>query len=97
MIEILVLIFLTRDIGRLAVQKGLNKNRWKLYTVMGWVGLELLGILIGLLIFGPDNLFSVGLVALGFAFTSYVIVKASLTKRPDSSFDDEIDHFGENV
>lgn len=95
MIEIIVLIFLTRDIGRLAEQKGLNKGRWKLYTVLGWFILEIIGVLAGLMIFGQDNLVSIGLLALAFAVTSYFMIKANLNKKPDADLDDEINRLGE--
>lgn len=95
MIEIIVLIFLTKEIGRLAIQKGLNKNMWKLYTVLGWIGMEIIGAIIGVIIFGPDNLFSIVMVGLAFAFTSYFILKASLNKKPDANFDDDINRLGQ--
>jgi len=96
MIEIIVLIFLTREIGHLALQKGLHKNRWKLYTVLGWIGMEILGVIIGVFIFGQDNLFSVMMVGIAFALASYYILKANLNKRPDTNLDEDINRLGQN-
>jgi len=95
MIEILVLIFLTRDIGRLAQRKGLNKNKWKLYSVLTWLGLEILGIITGIALFGSGNLVSIVLMGLTFASASYFILKAQINKRPDSDLEDEISRLGQ--
>jgi hypothetical protein len=95
MLEIIVLIFLTREIGRLALQKGLHKTRWKLYTVLGWIIAEVLGVIIGIMIFGKENIFSVVLVGLALAVTSYFMIKANLNKRPDADLDDDINKLGE--
>ncbi|HEY8658897.1 MAG TPA: hypothetical protein VIL78_07655 [Hanamia sp.] len=94
MIEIIVLIFLTREIGKLAHDKGLKPRIWKIYTVLGWFITEVIGIVVGVMIFGKDNLFSVILVGLTFAITSYFIIKAQLNKLPDQSFDDDINNLG---
>ena len=90
MLDLSVLFFLTREIGRLAYKKGLKPVTWKIYNVLGWLGAELIGIIIGVLIFGMDNLVSVQLVAFAFAITSYFIIKAQLNKREDNNFDDDI-------
>lgn len=94
MLEIIALIFLTREIGKLADRKGLRSGRWKVYTVLAWIAGEFVGAVIGVLIFGPENLFSVILVAIAGAITGYFIIKANLSKRPDV-FDD-IDQIGNN-
>ena len=94
MIEIIVLIFLTREIGKLAHEKGLKPSTWKIYTVLGWFITEVIGLVVGVMIFGKDNLFSVILVGLTFAITSYFIIKAQLNKLPDQSFDDDINNLG---
>ncbi len=95
MLEIIALIFLTKEIGRLAHDKGLKPGTWKIYTVVGWFILEIIGIIVGILIFGKDNLFSIVMVGLAFAITSYFIIKAYLNKLPDY-FDDDINNIGNN-
>ncbi len=47
MIEIIVLIFLAKEIGRLALTKGLKPGWWKFYLVIGWILGEFLGLIIG--------------------------------------------------
>ena len=96
MLDLIVLFFLTREIGRLAFRKGLKPLTWKIYNVLAWLGAELIGILIGAVIFGLDNLISVQLVAFAFAITSYFIIKAQLNKLEDHSFDDDINRIGDN-
>ena len=92
MIEIIALILLTGQMGRLASQKGLRPGRWQLYTVLAWSGGEITGGIIGGLIFGPDNIISILLVALAGAITGFLVLKRSLTKRPDA--DDDISRIG---
>ncbi len=94
MIEIIVLIFLTREIGNLALRKGLKPGLWKFYLVAGWIVMELLGAVVGVVIFGPGNFISIMLVAIAFAITSYFYLKANLNKRPDTDLDDDISNLG---
>lgn len=96
MLDLIVLFFLTREVGRLAYRKGLKPLSWKIYNVLGWLGAELIGIIIGALIFGLNNLISVQLVAFAFAITSYFIIKAQLNKLPDHDIDDDINRIGDN-
>lgn len=95
MLEIIILIFLTKEIGKLANSKGLKPGTWKIYTIAGWVISEIIGVIVGVMIFGVDNIFSVILVGLTFAITSYFIIKAQLNKLPDY-FDDDINRIGDN-
>ena len=95
MLEIIALVFLTRQIGRIAQLKGLKPITWKIYTVVGWIVSEIMGVIVGFMIFGKDNLFSVVLVGLTFAITSYFIIKAQLDKLPDH-FEDDINRIGDN-
>ncbi|MEO8764732.1 MAG: hypothetical protein ABI416_10615 [Ginsengibacter sp.] len=95
MIEIIVLIFLTKEVGKIAHEKGLKPVTWKIYTILGWILSEIIGVFIGIMIFGQDNLVSIILVGLLFAVTSYFIIKAQLRKFPDL-LDDDIDNIGNN-
>lgn len=93
MLEIIALVFLTKEIGKIANAKGLRPGLWKLYTVLAWVAGEFIGAVIGVMIFGTNNIFSVILVALAGAITGYVALKRTLSKRPDI-LDDDIDQIG---
>ncbi len=94
MLDLILLFFLTREIGRIAFKKGLKPLTWKIYNIVGWLGAELIGVIIGVLIFGLNNLISVQLVAFAFAITSYFIIKAQLNKLPDNDIDDDINRIG---
>lgn len=94
LIDLILLFFLTREIGRIAYRKGLKPVTWKIYNVLGWLGAELIGIVIGVLMFGLNNLVSVQLIAFAFAITSYFVIKAQLNKLPN--IDDDIDRIGNN-
>ncbi len=95
MIEILALVFLCRKNGNLAAQKGLPPGKWKWYTVLGWITAEIAGFIIGVLLFGNENIY--GLMAIGLisAFGGYLIVKSILEKKPDT-FDEDINKIGIN-
>ena len=95
MLEIVALIFLTKEIGKLAHNKGLKALTWKIYTIVAWIVSEIIGVFVGVMIFGVNNIFSVVMVGLTFAITSYFIIKAQLNKLPDY-FDDDINRIGEN-
>lgn len=94
MLEIIALIFLTKEIGKLADQKGLKPITWKIYTIIAWLVSEIIGVVVGVMIFGVNNIVSVILVGIAFAITSFFIIKAQLNKLPDQTFDDDINNVG---
>lgn len=94
MLEIIALIFLTKEIGKIATKKGLKPITWKIYTIIAWLVSEILGIVVGVMIFGVDNVVSIILVGITFAITSFFIIKAQLSKLPDQTFDDDINNVG---
>lgn len=83
MIEIIVLIFLGRQISRLAAQKGLPPNKWILYLVLAWVAAEFAGIILGGILFGTGNLVGLLLFAIACAFGGYLLVRKRLEDMPD--------------
>ncbi len=95
MLEIIALIFLTKNMGTLAIQKGLKPGPWKLYTVLAWFGAEIVGAIIGVALFGQDALLPAIGLGLCCAVASYFILRSSLAKRPDA--DDDINYIGQDV
>ncbi len=93
MLEIVLLYFLTKSIGKLAVKKGLPSLRWKLTLIGAWIVFEMIGLMIGVAMFGTGNL--VGLIAIGLAsaFGGYLVVRYVLENKPD---DNSLDDFGKN-
>ena len=94
MLEIIILFFLTKKIGILAHSKGLRAGRWKLNLVLAWLLAELLGAVVGVIVFGADNLVSCLLLAIGLAATSYILLKNYLTKLPNVFDEDDINNIG---
>jgi hypothetical protein len=94
MLEIIALVFLTRNIGELATQKGVNAFPWKLKTVLAWFGMEILGAVIGMLLF--DNLLMAVCVALPCAFGGYHIVRTLIQRLPDAN-DQTLEQIGNNL
>lgn len=82
MLDIIVLYFLTIKIGKLAHLKGLKPLKWKLITIGAWVIAEIIGMIVGLMFFTLDNLFSLMLIAFGFAITSYYVIYNHLNNLP---------------
>ncbi|MEO6232866.1 MAG: hypothetical protein ABJB11_06580 [Ferruginibacter sp.] len=93
MLEIIALYFLCRINGKLAIKKGLNPTRWKIYTVGAWIVAEMIGVILGIFLFGQNNL--PGLMAMGLvsAFGGYLYIKYILEHKPDS-LDDDINNIG---
>ena len=93
MLDLIILIFLTREIGRIASRKGLKPLTWRVYNVIGWLLFEIIGIIAGFVIFGKDNFISINLVGFMFAITSYFLIKGRLNKLPDIDKDtDDLHH-----
>ena len=89
MLEIFALIFLTRKIGILAVQKGQAPRQWKLYIIVAWIIGEFLGIIIGQALFGKESLMGLLLFALVCAVGSYLLIDYTLRQKPDVHDDDD--------
>jgi uncharacterized membrane protein YfcA len=85
MLEILLLFFLTRNIGELALRKGLPPVRWKIYTILAWILFEVIGTLLGILLFGfdPSDFFGLMMFAVAVAFGGYLFVRRILESKPD--------------
>lgn len=84
MLEIIALFFLTRQIGQLAQQKGLKKGMWKLHTVLLWFGGEIAGAIIGIILFGQDNLIPVMIFGYLGAIAAFLVLKYNLSSQPDA-------------
>lgn len=90
MLEIVILIYLSRKVGALALKKGVSAGLWKFIFIIGWILFEVIGFIAGIWIFGKDNIISIILLAYMFAITSYVILKAYFSKLPDAVSEDDI-------
>lgn len=82
MLEVIALYFLSKRIGLLAEQKGENPTRWKWYTIFTWIGAEIVGVLVGMLIWG-QNMYMLELAGVGFAIAGYFTLREALLKKDD--------------
>lgn len=93
MLEIIALIILCKKNGNLATQKGLKSQTWKWYTILAWLVAEIIGVFLGIILFGQDNLIGIMLLGLVSAFGGYLFIKSVLDKKPDS-FEEDINSIG---
>ncbi len=94
MLEIIAIILLSRKNGKLAEQKGLKSGTWILYSVLCWIGFEVVGVVIGIMAFGQDNLIPIYILALVLAVSSYFFIRSILNKKPDVMDDADINRIG---
>lgn len=87
--DIIVLFFLCRHIGRVATRKGEKSSKWILITIGAWLLSEVGGLALAVIIFGTDNIIGLSLIGFMCALGSYLLVKAQLEKLPD--IDDHIE------
>ncbi len=83
MLEIIALVLLCGQMGKMAIRKGQKPGAWKLYTVLAWIGGEVIGIIIAVTAFNSEDYLSMLPMALMGAVGGYLIVRAILSKMPD--------------
>lgn len=95
MLEIIALVILCKQIGNLAIVKGLKPGQWKIFLILAWFVAEIAGFAIGIMVFGlrKDNLLPLMLLGLICAFGGYLFIRATLLKKPDA-VNDDIDRIG---
>lgn len=81
MLEILLLLSLSRWIEKLATKKGEKPYRWRLIMVGSWFGAEFAGAFIAYLI--TNNLLYAYVAAIACAATSLFVVWNKLKQKPD--------------
>lgn len=91
MLEIIILYFLCKHIGKLALSKGLKPLPWKIYTILAWIAAEFIGVILGAVLFGinietlkyTSELSRLMFFSLLCAFGGYLLVRKILENRPD--------------
>ena len=89
MLEIIALIFLCKKNGDLAIRKGLKPGIWKFYTVIAWVIAELFGMSLIFDPLGNNDILSLMAIGITFAFGGFLLVHATLSKKPDVHNEEE--------
>lgn len=90
MIEIIALIFIAKEIKKIALQKGLKPLTWKIYTIVCWFVFEIIGITLGILLFGLANIIPLAFFGLICAFGGFLVIRSVLLNMPDKISDDDI-------
>ena len=83
MISIIILIFLVRFIGNLAIAKGEKPGKWKIRTIGAWLLGDLSGELIIYNFFGL-NLLLIMIFGSAMGYLGFLMVKQQLDNLPDS-------------
>ena len=94
LVEIISLIFITRAIGKLALQKGLKPRTWKIYVIAGWFAAEIIGVAVGLFVLNSFDLIALSLLGWISAVGGFLIVRAVLQNKPDEAPEDDINRIG---
>jgi len=77
MLEIIGLYYASKTIGSLAAEKGYSSGLYRFLTFIFWFVFELIGLVIGILIFGQESLlfYLTGIAGAvgGFFFLKYIV------------------------
>jgi len=94
MLEIIALIYISKEMGKLALQKGLKPRTWKLYAIAGWFAAEIFGFAVGLFLLNSRDFIALSLLGCIFAVGGFLIVRAALQNKPDEAPEDDINRIG---
>ena len=81
--DIIILFFLTKNIGKLAAKKDADIKKWKRNLILFWIMFELIGITISMLI--VHNLLANLLFGKYCGFGGYLFTKYQLEKMPNKT------------
>ena len=89
MLEIALLIVLTRKIGEICREKGRKATGYKILTVVLWFGGEIVGAIIGALITGGQESLTIYILALagagaGAGIAFFIAKNAAANVSPDT-------------
>ena len=94
MLEVIALIFIAKYIGKLAIKKGLKSGPWKMYTIVFWFAVEIIGIAVGLFILNSRDIIALQLLGWVFGVGSFLVIRSTLLKKPDYTAEEEINRIG---
>jgi hypothetical protein len=89
MLEILLLIYLSKKIGIMAETKGHSRTTYRVLTFVAWFFFEFVGAVIGIMMFGNNGyeFYLIGLLcAAGGYGLMYFIVNALPDKNPQDNY-----------
>lgn len=82
-VGIVALFFLTRSIGKLALEKNQPALKWKLNVIFAWIAGDLTGEMIVYYFFGLE-LIPLAVFGIGMGYLGYLLVKRSLESIPEN-------------
>ncbi len=82
MLEIIALVFICRNNSKIAKAKGQDARRWILFTVLAWVGAEILGAGLAMHYFG-QNLLAIMTWGIAFAAMGQILLYRALISIPN--------------
>jgi hypothetical protein len=80
--DIIILIFLIRNLVKIAKRKGESAFKWGIRGVLVWIGGVITGISVVFILIGQNFLYSV-IIGYGTAYLFFLILKSSLNSMPD--------------
>lgn len=95
MLEIFLVVYLSRRIKGIVEPKGYKPGKWQAYTIITWIGAEILGVLFSVAFMGPNtlvNIISGYLCAIG--ATIFLHQRASNLPDINMKGDEWIDNMG---
>lgn len=85
MLEIILLIYLTKNIGRIASEKGYAPGLYKTLSVISWIFFEIIGLIFGIILVGEGfGVYGFGLLGAGFG---YLMIYLYVTGLQDQTCD----------
>lgn len=82
-LHILLIFFLARKNSLLAIKKGLKPLLWTFLTLLAWLCAEIIGFVLGVILFGNSNVVAVIWIAIAGAFGGYLLIRYILEQHPD--------------
>ncbi|WP_124980681.1 hypothetical protein [Nonlabens xiamenensis] len=83
MLEIFLIIFLSKKIGRMVEAKGHNKKWYQIGFVISWIVLEICGFIWGAILFGENGIatYLVAIIGAASSYLTFYIIAKSLEDR----------------
>lgn len=88
-IEIVVLFFLSRNLSRIAINKGESPVKWAIICILAWMAGESMALIVLVSVLGEvpvtdyTNALLISLFGAGTGYLFYLFAKQALLKLPD--------------
>ena len=90
MLEIILLIYLTKKIGKIASKKGHPLKLFKFLTVLFWFIFEIIGAIVGLLIVGEGlSIYAFALIGAGLGYLIIYLITNGLSQKSPNNLQED--------